>query len=289
VNDNKTKIISGLEPLNESWAQSLRSEFSKLNSFHNGSAAIIRLFSECVELSKQLNSGSPLKIFLRAIDDNRIYSINEEWETIEPYLQRICFHHGHCLDYVFLIVIKRLAVYAYVDKRGWGEVAVEIIDRAIGFGHDLEILWSLWLLIVLDVEVSEDLAEKLVGYGSSYVNSMLMTAYCEEKIGIRPPIKFSKKLESGGSEWFESLVARSSGFTKAPFKGDFSEEFEHLSDRGLVLIDFDSHLDRVRREGVDAISHSRYGYDSDDDDDEDDGDDGFGFFASDFDVIMPGD
>lgn len=289
INDNKTKIISGLEPLNESWAQNLRSESAKLNSFFNGAGAIIRLFSECVELSKSLNSGSPLKIFLRAMDDNKIYNIDDEWQVIEPYLQRICFHHGHCLDYIFLIVVKRYARYAFVDKIGWGEVAAGIIERAIGFGHDHEILWALWLLIVLGLEFPSEMSEKLSRYGSPYVNAMLVTAYCEGKLGVRPPVRFNKKLESGRSEWLEALVARSSGFTKASFKGDFSEEFEHLSDKELRIVNFDSHLEHVRREGVDAISHSRYGYDSDDDEDDGEDDDGFGFFASDFDGAVPGD
>lgn len=286
INDNKTKIISGLEPLNETWAQNLRNELSRLNSFFNKSSNIIRLFSQCIDISRSLNSGSPLKIFLRAIDDHKIYNINDEWYVLEPYLQRACFHYGHCIDYIFLIVVKRFARYASVDKVGWGEVATGIIERAIGFGHDHEILWSLWLMIILDIEASELMLEKLSRYNNSYVSIMLMTAFCENRINIRPPIKFNKKIESGRVEWLESLVARSSGFTKARFKGDFSEEFEHLSDKNLRLLNFSKHIDRVRQEGVDAISHSRYGYDSDDDNDG--SDEGFGFLASDFDVV-PGD
>lgn len=268
INDTKTKIISGLEPLNEVWAQNLRDELGKLNSFYNGSQELIRLLSQAIDLSKSINSSSPIKIFLRAIDDHKIYSIIADWQSIEPYLQRICFHHGHCLDYVFLLVIKRFATFGLVDRSGWEEVAFEIIRRSIGFGHDHEILWSLWLLVLIESDIPTNIVEGLVGYRNPYLNSMLMTAYCEGRIVKRPPIKFNKKLESGASSWMEGLVARSSGFSKASFRGDFAEEFEHLSGRHVALIDFDTHLAAARREGVDAISHTRYGYDSDDDDDD---------------------
>ncbi|WP_048885352.1 hypothetical protein [Aurantiacibacter atlanticus] len=94
------------------------------------------------------------------------------------------------------------------------------------------------------------------------------------------PLKFGDKIATDGDRWLEGLVARSCGYSNAKFKGAFAEEFSHLADKGLRFIDFDAHIEAVRKHDADAISHTRYGYDSDknendgwlakDDDDDDD-------------------
>lgn len=123
-------------------------------------------------------------------------------------------------------------------------------------------------MIVLGADIDQKMINGLCEYSNVYLNAMLITAKAEDKIDYLP-LKFGSKIESNDSRWLEGLVARSVGYSKARFKGDFSEEFSHLADKKLKLIDFDRHMNSIKKITSDAISHSRYGYDSDDEDDYD--------------------
>jgi len=271
LNDAKTKIISGLEPLNETWAQNLRKEVRGLDEFFNPPDEIIRILNGATELATKINSDSPIKIFLRGVDDSSMYGRNLEWLSIEPYLQRICFHHAHCVDYVFLILVKRAAIGEQFDVSGWSFVASELIRRGMAFGHDHEIIWAFWLLLTLGIVIEEELVDSLLSYGNSMINSMILVAYINGLINRKPRLKYGASIDSEGPNWLEGLIARCAGYSKARFKGSFAGEFDHLADRGLQLIDFVSHKEKMRDRLTDAISHTRYGYDAKDEDDDDDG------------------
>ena len=268
LNDSKTKIISGLEPLNESWAQELRKEVADFSEWDTTPDDLIRVLNKTTDLAKSIASDSPVKIYLRGVDDFQVHGNYEGWKALEPYLQRICFHHAHCIDYVFLLVAKRRAMERTLDVEGWREVAEEVIRRAIAHGHDHEIIWCLWLLILLRIELSDQLIEAVCAYNGVYSNAMIATAYAEGRIGKKPKLSYGSRLASDDKRWLEALVVRSTEYSKARFSGSFAEEFSHLAERNVKLIDFAAHLEAVRPEDVSAISHTRYGYDSDDDDEE---------------------
>ncbi|WP_149036434.1 RNA-directed DNA polymerase [Aurantiacibacter atlanticus] len=157
LNDSKTKIVSGLVPLNEIWAQDLRRKVAQLSKYTNNRDRLVQVLNESTELAGNLGTDSPVKIFLRGVDEASVYDRDTEWGSLEPYLQRICFHHAHCIDYVFLLVVKRFATGRKLDTEGWCEVANELIRKAGAFGHDHEMLWSLWLLVSLRSVFHEDL------------------------------------------------------------------------------------------------------------------------------------
>ncbi len=94
INDTKTRVMSGVEPLNELWAQRLRHQASKLNSI-TASDEIVLFLTEALTLSRDSRSDSPVKIALRAMDDIRAYDKDGLWVTLEPYFQRILHHHPH--------------------------------------------------------------------------------------------------------------------------------------------------------------------------------------------------
>lgn len=270
LNDNKTNIANGLEPLNELWAQDLRKE-AEFNKFFADESEIIRAISRATELSRSLGSDSPLKIVLRGIDKVRVYN-QPTWAAIEPYLQRICQHHSHCIDYVFLLVVKRFAHRpGELDEAAWSEVAAGLIRRHTALGHDHEVVWSLWLMITLGLNLPDDLLSELVAYDNSYVNSMLVSAYSDGRLERRPPLRYGSRIPSEGGRWLEVLVARCGGYSGGRFSGAFSEEFTHFANRRLKLVDWDTHVEKMRGAGVRAISRTRYGYDADDDE-MDDGD-----------------
>lgn len=132
INDAKTKTMAGIEPLNDLWAQTLRKEARSISVRANSIDDLILFYDRSLAQAKDLRSDSPVKIALRTFDQQGIYS-SPLWQTMEPYLQRTLFHHPHCIDYVVLLVVKRIAIGGYIDTEGWRATSYDLIQRHLPF------------------------------------------------------------------------------------------------------------------------------------------------------------
>ncbi len=269
INDHKTKILSSLDPINDLWAQRLRSECKKLR-FNNSFENIERLLSEAVNTSNKIGSSSPIKVLIRCFDDYKVYR-SENWKFIETALQRICQKHAHAIDYCCLIVAKKFSDdNNSIDKDGWTNVAESIIKKGISFNHDHEIIWMTWLLLFIEAEISSSLLESMYKYKNEHVKALIIQSYIDGSIKRKPKISLGDKLNTTDSSWIVSLVAKSQEYSKAKFSGLYTPEFEHLASKNIKLIDFSEHKDKLRSINTSAISHTRYGYDDDQQDEDDD-------------------
>ena len=264
INDTKTRTMAGIESLNEVWAQSLRKESRELRrSYTHTEEDIVLFINKALTLAKELNSDSPVKIALRTLDQMNLYQRNT-WDVIEPYLQRTIFHHPHCIDYVALLVVKRVALDLGIDRVGWAAACYDLIKRHLALNHHHETVWLIWLLISARMEISEGLAAALSANTNAHIRSVVVAAFTDKRIVKKPPIKLGAKLGTTGDDWLLNLVAKANGYTGANFSGALTPEFQHLADKKVKLIDFDAHMKSVKKPKAQAISRTRYGYDSDD-------------------------
>lgn len=274
LNDHKTAILSGLEPINDLWAQRLREQMRPI-AFGASHERVERAISEAVETAGAVQSDSPMKILLRSMDEARIYAW-PDWRFVEGYLQRIVQKHPHAIDYVCLLVAKRKAIGREIDENGWTEVAEMIVKRALALNHHHEVLWMVWLIIVCGITPSVDMVEALAKSRNGHVRTLLAQAHVDGHLQRKPRLSLGDGLSSDDANWLVHLVARSQEFSKASFSGAFADEFDHLARRRIRLIDFDDHLTRVASIHRQAISRTRYGYDGHDEaDDEDEDEDRF--------------
>ena len=269
INDAKTKTMSGLEPLNDLWAQALRKEARGIKSWRINLDDLILFYDTSLSEARKLKSDSPIKIALRTLDQQEIYD-SRHWEVIEPYLQRTLFHHSHCIDYIALIVAKRVALGKGIDKNAWKESAYELIRRHLPLNHHHEVVWLLWLLIVSKLELSEELIIATAQNSNAHIRALIVAAYLKRIIPRKPPIRLGNKLASTDENWLINVVARAGGYSGASFSGQLADEFEHLANKKVRLINFESHMNNMKRARTKAISLTRYGYDGDDYDDEQD-------------------
>ena len=264
VNDTKTKVMEGIEPLNEVWAQRLRKESRLLRRYYSSPAEDIVLFlNEALSLARELRSDSPVKIALRTLDQIKIYQ-KPTWDIVEPYLQRSIFHHPHCIDYVALLIAKRAALQEDIDRQGWKDACYDLINRHLPLNHHHETVWLVWLLISANLEISEKLVTALSDNTNAHIRALLVAGFVDARISNRPTFKLGAKLATTDDNWLLNLVAKSTGFTRANFSGALASEFQHLSDKKIRLIDFNAHMNSIKPRRVQAISRTRYGYDSDD-------------------------
>lgn len=271
INDAKTRVMPGIEPLNDVWAQALRKEARNLTAqfWATNANDIILFYDRALIQAKEVHSDSPVKIALRAFDQLKIYD-SLLWDTMEPYLQRTMFHHPHCIDYVTLIVAKRVARGKPIDVTGWKEAAYDLIQRHLPLNHHQEVVWLVWLLLVARLEITDLLVASLSNNDNAHIRSLVVAAFTDGLITRKPPIKLGLKLATTDQHWLLNLVAKARGYSGAAFSGGLAAEFQHLATKRVRLIDFKAHMKTMQEVNVRAISRTRYGYDSDDYDDDPD-------------------
>lgn len=273
LNDQKTGVISSLESINDLWAQRLRGELSKSITRYSASITDIeRSTSETFETARQLQSDSPVKILLRHLDDKKVYGHDRAWALVEPILMRAAQKHFHALDYICLIIAKRFSIGKTINTEGWKEVMHSVISRNAAFGHTHEVSWSMWLCIVACIPISDELLARVADLREPHIMAMIIRATVEGRIAPRKRIKLGDRLSTVDEYWLPNLVAKSSGYSNARFSGNYSAEFSHLSEKGVLLLDFKSFESTLQTFSKKAISRTRYGYD-DDGDGDGDGDD----------------
>ncbi|EGF93338.1 hypothetical protein ABI_17780 [Asticcacaulis biprosthecium C19] len=266
LNDQKTKILSSLEPINDLWAQRLRDHMGFFG-FAIRPEKIERAITEAVTYAREIGSDSPVKILFRAFDEGRVYR-SFHWGFVEQNIQRIIQKHPHAIDYACLLVAKRKALGEPIDLEGWQAVAEIIIRKCLALNHDHELLWMLWLLIICEIDIPPAMIEELSKYRNAHVRALLVQAHVDGKIKRRPKLSLGSGLSTVDSGWLVNLVARSQGFSGASFSGLYAEEFSHLAGRHIKLLDFGEHIVHVKEENRRAISRTRYGYDNNEDEDD---------------------
>jgi hypothetical protein len=259
INDSKTKIFCGLDAVDDIWAQELRA--LSLNIYANNGFSYA--LDKAHEIARTVGSQSPVKLILRRFDVARCYN-TESWERIEPMLQRAIWHYGHCTDYICLLLAKRFAIGRPIDTQGWSEAIAMLIKKHLSFNQHHEILWLLWAAFVCGLHLPNDLIVQVSAVQNSHIKALLIAAYQKEKMQVKPEIRFGNSLSTTDENWLHNLVGKSTGYTRAGFAGEFSEEFRHLAEKGLELINFDKHIASVAVANRSAISSSKYGYDSPD-------------------------
>lgn len=261
LNDQKTRIYSSLEPINDLWAQRLRDHMPR-PFYSEGHEKLERAISEAVESATSIGSDSPIKILFRSFDESKIYT-SIHWRFVEQNIQRIVQKHPHAVDYACLLVAKRKALNQEIDTQGWLAVAEIIVRRSLALNHDHEVLWMVWLLIVCKIEIPAAMGEELSKSRNAHIRALLVQANVDGRLRRKPKLGLGAGLSSVDSNWLVNLVARSQGFSKASFSGLYSDEFEHLAQRQIKLIDFNEHVTRIENQNKRAISRTRYGYDDD--------------------------
>lgn len=263
INDSKTRVMAGVEPLNDLWAQELRQTARGLGGWFASPKVedLVLFINKALSIAKETKSDSAVKIALRTLDQIRAYD-GPHWEVLEPYIQRIIFHHPHAIDYAALLVVKRVAEGREIDREGWKEACYTLLRRHLAYNHHHEIVWLLWLLISANLEVSDQLTAECCNNRNAHIRAMIIAAYQDKLLQRRPAIRLGAKLASTTDDWLVNLVGKARGFSGAAFSGALAEEFEHLAGKKVRLIDFKAHIKAMKVRGSDAISRTRYGYDS---------------------------
>lgn len=275
INDAKTRIMPGVEPLNDVWAQALRKEAREVTtrSWARTADDLILFYDRALMQAREVRSDSPVKIALRAFDQLKLYD-SQFWSMMEPYLQRTLFHHPHCIDYVALLLAKRVAIRRPIDDYSWKDACYDLIQRHLPLNHHHEVVWLFWLLLVAKLKVTDQLVASLAENENAHIRSMIVAAFTDGLIKRKPPIRLGSKLATTDDNWLLNLVAKARGYSGAAFSGNLSAEFQHLASKRVRLIDFKAHMKTMQEEDAKAISRTRYGYDSDDEYEPDDLDDG---------------
>ncbi len=266
INDLKTKILPATEPFDDPWAAELRRQSNEL-SVSQKQEEVVAFVAGSFGIAQRVGSQSPVKLAVRRLDRGGFYK-NPFFEDLEGYLQRIVYHFPHVIDYVSLLIAKRVAIGESIDRAGWTDVINAGLSRHVLLGHHHESCWLFWLAVVCDLPLQQATLDEIPKQTNLHLIAMLIQATVDRKVARKPRVKFGDKLDSEGGAWLVNLISRSSGFTRARFGGAYADELEFLSRRKLRLISFSEHMTRIAFEGVHAITNVRFGYEDDETDEE---------------------
>lgn len=268
LNDNKTKLLSGLQPIDDIWAQELRK--LSLSPYNSNGEDHNFILDKAFDTSQKIGSQSPMKLALRRLDRAKCYKYDRVWEELEAKLQRILYHFPHCLDYVCLLLAKRFAIGNQINTEGWRSILQLIIDKSLNSNHHHELVWLIWTSFVCRIELEPTLIIKAAKIENGHIKSILIAGYKAGYCKTDPNLKLGNNLSTDDENWLHNLVARSCGYTRAKFSGMFAQEFTSLISNRIKLIDFEKHMKAVSKVEKEAISKTKYGYDADNDEESND-------------------
>lgn len=266
VNDHKTKISTTKLPTDDGWADDIRSNSTgsglgfRFYDYNSG-----KDLDDAVRACEKYQSSSPLKLAIRKLDDSRACLNEEAWSSIEPRLQRYSFHYPHCVDYICLLVGKRVALNLPISEKSWASIAELVIKRGFQFGYHHEVCWFLWVVFIAKLNVSDELLTAALNSPNAFISSMSWAAFSEDLFEIKKEPKKTASFNSRETDWLLSLTHRVSGQSGKRFSGNLSEEFEFLVEKNLKLVNFQSYFQKASLRASKAISRSKFGYDDDSD------------------------
>ena len=162
INENKTRILAEDFGYTDFWPSEVSSQIEFAISTP-GSRAKERLRSaleNCFAMAVRRRDDGVLRFVLRYVDQNGLSRIH--WDVTEPFLKRSAVHFGHTIDYVARILVWRHLAHDDLEINSWKPILGTILDKHGRLGNDSEVCWTIYLHHVLGIEISQDVARRIV-------------------------------------------------------------------------------------------------------------------------------
>lgn len=285
LNEQKTNIYRSSEFLDETWPREL------LRILKNSQSTSYEIFETAFSLADRLKSESPIRFTLRHLDKGTADSpftsmtggpsfLSKNWEDTENFLVKCILNYSHSIDYVCMIVIRRLIGGHPISTQKWRDVLNEAIRYQATLGHDHELAWLLWLNLVANSPISDETASVLMSYQNPIC---ALQALHHQKAGL---IKNKSTLldffrtkvtdESLKDEWwlFAYESARRGWISPGMIQKSQEKFFEGLREEKVSFYLAEATPKAITKYETTntAIIDKAFHYDDDDDDDEDEND-----------------
>lgn len=171
MNEEKTEIIKLHNEIEPEWIFELRTH----NINYQSEKDLISFFSKTFKFHEQYPKDSVTKYAIRKLKNANIDT--RLWEVYEAFLMKSCLNDASCMSDVLDIVLSNISDVS-LDYDLIGETISYIVERGIKYQHSFEIIWGLWFVIVLELEIPESVQLKLSSFNDPMVTLMLL--YCNE-------------------------------------------------------------------------------------------------------------
>ena len=216
INENKTHIYSSNFSFVDDWPTDVSRRLDYATGTLEGPRQdrLRSALEHCFSIAVEKSDDGILKYVLSYLDDIGYGDI--DWNTIEPFLKRVCIHFGHAVDYVVRVIVWRFLIYNDVDRESWKKILNTIIQIHGRLGNDSEVCWASYACIILDISLRKEIMlDAIENCGALSLVSLLHTKP-EEPVDATVHERLLSKLEGESDEgqlWPLILEWKSKGWS----------------------------------------------------------------------------
>jgi len=164
INPTKTEIIELPQQLQKEWPAEIRLYQFRVNN--NGDIRpriqktdLVDYFSKAFEKAIQYPNDSILKYSLKRIQDLKI--LPDNWDLYESLILKSVVAEPMCIPVALSILHSAPEHGNALNKDKISATISEMLRYHSKFSHGYELAWTLWLAIVFDITINEDVAKML--------------------------------------------------------------------------------------------------------------------------------
>jgi Reverse transcriptase (RNA-dependent DNA polymerase) len=153
INEFKTRIVTTNKVLGESWPIELGRDL-KL-SFDPYLRVVgydtVAVLGKIIDYSVSRNDDGIIRHTIRVADRSKYWETS--WQVLEHFIAQCAVQFPHSFDYVARVIAWRIRRAKAYDAKLWAEVSRTVLLRASSLGRDSEVLWALWFLKEMNVQL----------------------------------------------------------------------------------------------------------------------------------------
>ena len=223
LNPKKTNIVDLPQPLETKWVSELR--IFPLGDDGNTRAqefGLIRYFERAFELADEHPEDTVLKY---AIGRSRSFRVRQKnWVLFQDLLLQCATGEAGSLPFVTEQLLRYHQAGYRVSKTKLTAVTNSIIEMHSHLGHGSEVAWALWLALIFQLKIRNNVAKKLGKVSDSVVAILALDARAKGLIGLSVDLllweNYMTTDQLDDDQWLLSYEANVKGWLPSVGRGD---------------------------------------------------------------------
>lgn len=221
LNPSKTQIIELPEPLEPLWTSRIRTYLFRFGASRTQRNDLTAYFDTTFDLARKQPNEGILKYAVARM--NSIEVTKDNWPLYEHLLCHCALVEPACLPQVCEQMIHYVTEEMPVDTALWTECLNRIVCERLTIGQASESVWAMWLMRLLNIELSS-LAAKAVDVCEDSPAALMGLGLASEGLAKIAELSrlntFAESDEMSGQNWLLCYEGNHRGWMKPPSGND---------------------------------------------------------------------
>lgn len=172
LNESKTRIVNLPDQLQDSWPTQLGNV--QLRTGNQQVGDFLTLFSTAFELARTYRDKGVLRYAISITNKAEVEA--DTWPVYQDILLQCAVSEPGTLRYVTAELARARDGGKDLDVDSIRELSLHLINKHAPLGHDSEVAWALWLVIVLKISLPADHLDVLARFEDPFVPVLTLCA-----------------------------------------------------------------------------------------------------------------